>query len=50
MTSTASAAELKSRYDVVILGGGLKQSLLAGCSQHCGKEVLQLPIVYVLRH
>lgn len=38
----ASATELKSRYDVVILGTGLKQSLLAGLLASHGKEVLQL--------
>jgi len=36
------AAELKSRYDVVVLGSGMKQSLLAGLLASHGKEVLQL--------
>ena len=34
--------EVKSRYDVIIIGSGLKQSLLAGLLATHGKQVLQL--------
>ena len=36
------ASELKSRYDVIVLGSGVKQSLLAGLLTSHGKQVLQL--------
>ena len=38
----ASASELKPRYDVVVVGGGVKESLLAGLLASHGKEVLHL--------
>ena len=37
-----SASELKPRYDVVVVGGGVKESLLAGLLASHGKEVLHL--------
>ena len=40
--NAAAAVELKSRYDIVVLGSGLKESLLAGLLASHGKEVLQL--------
>ena len=40
--ASCAAAELKPRYDVVVVGTGLKESLLAGLLASHGKEVLQL--------
>ena len=40
--AVGAAAELKSRYDVIVLGTGMKQSLLAGLLAQHGKSVLQL--------
>ena len=38
----AAAHELKSRYDVVVVGAGVKESLLAGLLASHGKQVLHL--------
>jgi RAB protein geranylgeranyltransferase component A len=40
--AVTSAVELRSRYDVVVVGSGLKESLLASLLASHGKEVLQV--------
>ena len=42
LASTLASASVQGHYDVVVLGSGLKESLMAGLLASQGKSVLQL--------